>query len=228
MKAMILAAGAGHRMRPLTNHTPKPLLTVAGEALIDRHIRHLAAAGVVEIVINVSHLGEQIVDHCGDGSRWDVSIFYSKEKEGLETAGGIVNALAALGEQPFLLVNGDVWTDYPFQTLLRSDRNIGDGAHLVFVDSPPQHSHGDFILLPDGQLSFREPNAIGVTYAGIALMSSQFFVGVPSGKSPLLPLLERAIEEGRLTGEHYLGEWVDVGTPARLQELDALISHRGE
>lgn len=225
---MILAAGAGQRMRPLTDHTPKPLLPVAGEPLIDRHIHRLVAAGVVEIVINVSHLGEQIVRHCGDGGRWGISIVYSHEERGLETAGGIINALALLGELPFLVVNGDVWTDYPFQNLLRGGADIGDGAHLVFVDSPEQHSHGDFMLAPNGQLSFRPPNAIGVTYAGIALMSSQFFSGVEPGKRPLRPLLDKAIEEGRLTGEHYRGEWVDVGTPQRLQDLNELISHRGD
>jgi MurNAc alpha-1-phosphate uridylyltransferase len=228
MKAMILAAGAGQRMRPLTDHIPKPLLPVAGESLIDRHIRHLVAAGVEEVVINVSHLGEQIVQHCGDGSRWDIPIVYSYEEHGLETAGGIINALDLLGELPFLLVNGDVWTDYPFQKLLQGTRDIGGGAHLVFVDSPEQHSHGDFILSPNGQLSFRQPNAIGVTYAGMALMSRQFFAGVEPGKRPLRPLFDKAIEEGRLTGEHYGGEWVDVGTPERLEKLNQLISHRGD
>lgn len=226
MKAMILAAGAGERMRPLTNHTPKPLLTVAGIPLIEHHIRRLAEAGVTEIVINVAHLPEKIMDYCGDGSRWGVSIAYSRESTGLETAGGIIRALPLLGVEPFLIVNGDVWTDYPFERLVCREWNLEGGAHLVFVDNPGQHTHGDFILQPNGVLDFRGEDAIGVTYAGVAVYNKAFFKGVAPGKRPLRPLLDQAIKEGRLRGEHYEGVWVDVGTPQRLEELNEAVLSR--
>jgi len=224
MKVMILAAGAGERMRPLTDHTPKPLLSVGGVPLIEHHIRALAGAGITELVINISHLPQQIVAHCGDGSRWGVSIVYSREEVGLETAGGIIKALPLLGDEPFLIVNGDVWTDYPFRDLTDRDWNLKREAHLVFADNPPQHTHGDFMLKPDGLLEFRAQGAIGVTYAGLAVFSPLFFAGFESGKRPLRPLLDLAISEGRLHGEHYRGVWVDVGTPQRLQELNDSVS----
>jgi len=228
LKAMILAAGAGERMRPLTDHTPKPLLEVAGVTMIGRHIARLAEAGVAEIVINVSHLARQIMDYCGDGSRWHVAITYSRESQGLETAGGIVKALPLLGEQPFMIVNADVWTDYPFASLVDRSWRLGKGAHLVFVDSPAQHSYGDYILDPAGLLHLRPEGAIGVTYTGLAVYTSAFFAGVSPGKRPLRPLLDQAIIEGRLTGEHYKGVWVDVGTPERLQALNEMVSHQAQ
>lgn len=140
MRAMILAAGFGERMRPLTKHTPKPLLEVGGVALIEHHLRRLAAAGFDELVINVSHLGQQIIDFCGDGGAWGVQITFSEEDEPLETAGGIIKALPLLGSEPFLVVNGDVWTDYPFELVLSHDLPESGGAHLVLVDNPPPAS----------------------------------------------------------------------------------------
>ena len=223
MKAMILAAGFGERMRPLTEHTPKPLLTVGGVPLIEHHIRRLAAAGFHELVINVSHLGQQIIDFCGDGDRWSVQISFSPEDEPLETAGGIIKALPLLGNEPFLVVNGDVWTDYPFEQLLGRELPEVGGAHLVLVDNPAQHPLGDFGLegdrvrqLPEGQSGF--------TFSGVGLYTPAFFAGVPAGKSPLRPLLDGCISANKLTGEHYAGEWRDIGTPARLEALNAAVN----
>ena len=222
MKAMILAAGFGERMRPLTEHTPKPLLKVGGVALIEHHICRLAAAGFTELVINVSHLGQQIIDFCGDGGVWGVQITFSEEDEPLETAGGIIKALPLLGSKPFLVVNGDVWTDYPFQQMLSRDTPQSGGAHLVLADNPPQHPLGDFGLegkrvrqLPEGETGF--------TFSGIGLYTPEFFEGVPAGKSPLRPLLDRCIVAQKLTGEHYTGEWRDIGTPERLEALNASV-----
>jgi MurNAc alpha-1-phosphate uridylyltransferase len=220
---MILAAGFGERMRPLTEHTPKPLLTVGGVSLIEHHIRRLAVAGFTDLVINVSHLGQQIIDFCGDGSSWGVGITFSAEDEPLETAGGIIKALPLLGNEPFLVVNGDVWTDYPFEQLLGRELPEVGGAHLVLVDNPPQHPLGDFGLegdrvrqLPEGQSGF--------TFSGIGLYTPTFFDGVPAGKSPLRPLLDRCIAANKLTGEHYAGEWRDIGTPERLEALNAAVN----
>lgn len=212
-------------MRPLTDHTPKPLLKVAGVPLIEHHIRRLVEADVSEIVINVCHLAEQIVEYCGDGRRWGVPIVFSRESEALETAGGIVQALPLLGEQPFLVVNGDVWTDYPFAQLLqRGWDHLEKGAHLVLVDNPPQHSRGDFVLRPNGELQFFAEDLCGLTYAGVAVYSVGFFAGLTLGKIPLLPLLEQAISENRLSGEHYQGVWADVGTPERLEALNDVVT----
>ena len=162
MKVMLLAAGVGERMRPLTNHTPKPLLEVGGMPLIEHHIRRLAAIGLHELVINVSHLGQQIMDYCGDGERWGVSIAYSPEPTPLETAGGIIKALKLLGDSPFMVVNGDVWTDYPFERLvdraLDTDNNT---AHLVFVDNPAQHPLGDYTIDASGTVCLKQPDLTG-------------------------------------------------------------------
>lgn len=222
MKAMILAAGFGERMRPLTEHTPKPLLTVGGIPLIENHIYRLADAGFHELVINVSHLGQQIIDFCGDGSRWSVQISFSEEDEPLETAGGIIRALPLLGNDPFLVVNGDVWTDYPFEQLLSRDFPEVGGAHLVMVDNPPQHPLGDFGLEADHVRQLPEGES-GYTFSGIGLYTPTFFDGVPAGKSPLRPLLDRCIAAKKLTGEHYAGEWRDIGTPERLEALNAAV-----
>lgn len=224
MKAMILAAGVGERMRPLTEHTPKPLLRVAGMPLIEHHIRRLAAAGLGELVINVSHLGAQIMDYCGDGSAWGVHIAYSQEDAPLETAGGILKALPLLGEAPFLVVNGDIWTDYPFERMATYALRPDESAHLVMVDNPPQHPTGDFHLDDNGWIRALAPTAVGCTYAGVGVYTAAFFAGVPVGKTPLLPLLDAAIRQGRLGGERYRGQWHDVGTPERLRELDATLS----
>ncbi len=216
---MILAAGLGTRMRPLTDHTPKPLLQVAGKALLAHHIERLVAAGFRELVINVSHLGEQIADYCGDGSSWGAAITLSREPQPLETAGGIQQALPLLGAGPFAVVNGDVWTDYPLAEL--HDSEVAEGeARLVLVDSPPQHPRGDFLLNRAGRIEARPEGVVGLTYSGLGVYSPGFFAGLEPGKMPLRPLLDLAITEGRLTGEHYRGDWEDIGTPQRLQELD--------
>jgi MurNAc alpha-1-phosphate uridylyltransferase len=224
MKAMILAAGVGERMRPLTDHTPKPLLRVAGIPLIEHHIRRLAAAGIRELVVNVSHLGEQIADYCGDGSAWGATITYSPERIPLETAGGILQALPLLGAAPFLVVNGDVWVDYPFEQLAAYSLRRGERAHLVMVANPPQHPAGDFHLDADGWLRVLAPGAVGCTYAGVGLYTPAFFDGLAPGKSPLRPLLDSAIVDGALGGESHAGQWHDVGTPERLRALDAAVS----
>lgn len=223
MKAMILAAGVGDRMRPLTDHTPKPLLTVGGAPLIDYHLRHLGAAGVRDVVINVSHLGSQIEAYCGQGEHWGLSIGYSREEAPLETAGGIHQALSLLGEAPFLVVNGDVWTDYTFGTLLKYQLRDREDARLLLVRNPPQHPLGDFVLGDDGWVGFREVEQEGVTYAGVGVYTPAFFAGMGAGKMPLRPLLDQAIMQRRLGGELYGGRWEDVGTPERLRALDSAL-----
>lgn len=223
MKVMILAAGLGKRMRPLTDHTPKPLLRAGGKALLEHHLLRLAAAGLREVVINVSHLAEQVEDFCGDGSAWGLSIQWSREAQPLETAGGIQRALPLLGEGPFMVVNGDVWTDYPFAQLGRLPPPADGSAHLVLVDNPPQHPLGDFMLDTAGRVLARGASESGFTYAGLGIYTPGFFVGLTPGEYPLRPLLDRAIDEGRLTGEHYPGQWADIGTPERLAALDAAL-----
>ena len=224
MKAMILAAGEGRRMRPLTDRTPKPLLTVAGRPLLEHHILNLKSAGFDELIINASHLGEQITAFCGDGSHWGVSIRVSHEDEPLETAGGIVKALHWLSSDPFLVVNGDVHTDYPF-TRLRNQVLQEASAHLVLVDNPPHHQSGDFVLNPEStHIHLPDPHSVAagdtLTFSGVALYHPTFFAGLSEGKWPLKPLFDRAIARGTLTGEHFQGLWVDVGTPERLEALN--------
>lgn len=226
MKAMILAAGVGERMRPLTDHTPKPLLCVAGMPLIEHLIRRLAVAGIRELVVNISHLGEQIVEYCGDGSAWGVAIAYSPEQSPLETAGGILEALPLLGAAPFLVVNADIWIDYPFERLATYSPRPDESARLVMVGNPPQHPAGDFHLDDDGWLRVLAPGAVGCTYAGVGLFTPAFFGGVSSGKRPLRPLLDAAIARGALGGERYPGQWQDVGTPERLRLLDEAVRAR--
>jgi MurNAc alpha-1-phosphate uridylyltransferase len=218
MKAFILAAGRGERMRPLTDHTPKPLLPVGGKPLIAWHLERLAAAGFTEVVINHAHLGEKIEGALGDGSQWGLRIRYSPEPPGaLETAGGIANALPLLGDEPFLVVNGDIWCDWDFA---RARRLTATGAHLVMVANPAHHAGGDFSL--DGERITFARGEETLTYAGIAVFSPSFFADVPRGSvMKLYPLLAAAITAGTLTGERFDGRWVDVGTPQRLAELDA-------
>lgn len=227
MKVMILAAGLGERMRPLTDHTPKPLLTAGGTPLIGHHLQRLAAAGFRDAVINVSHLAQQIVDYCGDGGRWGMQITYSPEDTPLETAGGIQRALPLLGGTPFLVVNGDIWIDFPFARLRELALRPGERARLVLVDNPPQHPLGDFLLDGDGWVREREPAAAGLTYAGVGVYSPALFDAVPPGKLPLRPLLDAAIREGALGGVHHAGRWADVGTPERLAALDAALASGG-
>lgn len=214
-------------MRPLTDHTPKPLLRVAGVPLIEHHIRRLAAAGLRDIVINVSHLGQQVSDYCGDGGRWGVSITYSPEDTALETAGGIIQALPLLGDSPFLVVNGDIWTDYPFERLAVLALRPRESAHLVMVGNPPQHPMGDF-QLDDACWVRVLTEGVGWTYAGVGVYTAVFFSGTAPGKLALRPLLDATIEQGRLGGEVYTGQWQDVGTPERLAALDLEVSGKSE
>ena len=219
MKAMILAAGKGERMRPLTLTTPKPLVQAAGVPLIEYHLHALAAAGFNEIVINHAWLGQQIEDHLGDGSRFGLSIQYSPEGEPLETGGGIFRALSLLGDDAFLVVNGDIWTDYDFSVL---HQPINGLAHLVLADNPPHHPKGDFTLI-DGKVQDGEPDAQTLTYSGIGVLHPQLFDGCSDGAFKLAPLLRNAMAKGEVTGERLKGHWVDVGTYERLAEAEALI-----
>ena len=214
--AMILAAGRGERMRPLTDRVPKPLLRVGGQTLIERHIERLARAGIRRLVVNLSHLGEQIEAFVGDGARWGVSVAYTREPKGaLETGGGILNALPLLGEGCFLVVNGDVWEDVDFAALRCPAESL---AHLVLVDNPDHHPDGDFELA-NGVVALS--GGTRLTFAGIGLFRAGFFADCRPGRFPLRPLLRKAIAAGRVTGEHHRGGWSDVGTPARLSALDA-------
>ena len=223
MKAMILAAGFGERMRPLTEHTPKPLLPVADVPLMEYHVRKLAAAGFRELVVNVSHLAGQIIEYFGAGEQWGLSIAYSREEAPLETAGGIHRALPLLGDQPFLVVNGDIWVDYDFSQLLGYRFKSWETAHLVMVNNPPQHPLGDFCLGRGGEVEYRPDGATGFTYAGIGVFDSRFFGAMAPGKLALRPLLDAAIAKGALGAEYHPGQWADVGTPERLAQLDAMI-----
>ncbi len=220
MRAMILAAGRGERMRPLTDHTPKPLLQAGGKPLIVWHIERLVHAGITDLVINHAHLGKQIEEALGDGSRFGARIQYSDEGTALETAGGIAFALHLLGEQPFAVVNGDVYCDYDFSHLpsrAAALANSNDMAHLVLVDNPEHNLKGDFGL-HGGRITDTPPK---LTFSGIGLYKPQLFAGIQRGsKAPLAPLLREQIAQGRVGGEHHRGVWVDVGTPQRLDELD--------
>jgi MurNAc alpha-1-phosphate uridylyltransferase len=222
MKAMILAAGRGERMRPLTDNTPKPLLQVGGKPLIVWHLENLASAGIKEIVINHAHLGEQIVTALGNGQRWGVSIQYSAEETALETAGGIANALPLLGEDFFLVVNGDIFTDMCF-TNCRQQADIMQQqnrlAHLYLVDNPPQHAQGDFSL-NNGLIEAEGPSKL--TFSGIGIYHPKLFANVEQGQSAkLAPILRAAMLHEQVSGEHFPGEWHDIGTPERLSALDA-------
>lgn len=219
MKAMILAAGKGERLRPLTLHTPKPLIRAGGVPLIEYHLRALAAAGFTEIVINHAWLGQQIEDHLGDGSRFGVSIQYSPEGEPLETGGGIFRALPLLGDEAFVVVNGDIWTDYDFSVL---HQPINGLAHLVLADNPNHHPAGDFTLV-GGQVHDGQPDTPTLTYSGIAVLHPQLFDGCTAGAFKLAPLLRRAMADGQVSGERLNGRWVDVGTHERLAEVETLI-----
>lgn len=223
MKAMILAAGRGERMRPLSDCIPKPLLRLVGKPLIQIQVEKLVAADITDLVINLSHLGEQVEAFLGDGSKWGCRINYSREPEGaLETAGGIRQALPLLGERPFLVVNGDVWSDYPLKQLARRSLEEQTRAHLVMVDNPSQHSGGDFVLLaPEGRLCLaQEDSPYTLTYSGIALVCPRLVSALKPGRLPLRPVLDAAIADQRITAEHHRGEWEDVGTAERLQLLD--------
>lgn len=204
MKAMLLAAGRGERMRPLTDHTPKPLLKVAGKPLIEYHLEALATAGIQEVVINTAHLPHLFPKTLGDGKRFGLTIHYSQEPEGaLETGGGIVKALPLLGKEPFLVINSDIFTDYPFKKL-----KLSDDAHIVLVPNPPHHPQGDYPLLNNGPC---------FTFSGIGIYSREFFKGVNETRFSLTKLLNK---KNRITRELYQGVWMDIGTPERLKELE--------
>ena len=224
MKVLLLAAGRGERMRPLTDRTPKPLLEVGGKPLIVWHIENLVRAGIRELVINHAHLGAQIEASLGDGNQFGAHIQYSSEGKALETAGGIAYALPLLGSEPFAVINSDIFCDYDFAQLLTHANKLktdGDTAYLVLVNNPPQHPNGDFHLhngriIPTGDLKF--------TFSGIGLYQPALFKGIPRGSiAPLAPLLRAQVALGKVSGEHHQGFWADVGTPQRLAELDSQV-----
>lgn len=227
---MILAAGLGERMRPLTERTPKPLLEAGGKPLIVWQIERLKAAGFTDLVINHAHLGAQIENFLGDGATYGVAIRYSDEGQPLETAGGIAYALRLLGARPFMVTNADIHTDYDYSRLHGVLDAMADDpewlAHLVLVDNPPHHLGGDFALIEGrvydpARLVLR---ASPLTFSGIACYQAELFADVtPGNKAKLAPLLQAAMAQGRVTGEHHLGAWMDVGTPERLHALDAAL-----
>ena len=215
MRAMILAAGRGERMSPLTDSTPKPLLKIGGKPLIVWHLERLADAGFRDVVVNHAHLGTQIESVLGNGAEWGLCIQYSPEKVALETAGGIANALHLLGSAPFLVVNGDTFTDIDFADIHLATPNL---AHLVMVDNPPQHPNGDFAL-HDCRLSEKgEPK---LTFSGVGVYHPALFKElVPGQPAKLAPLLKAAMAQGLVTAQHHQGQWHDIGTPERLHQID--------
>ena len=223
MKVMMLAAGKGERLRPLTERIPKPLVEVAGKPLVIWHLERLVAAGLTDIVLNVSHLAERIVERLGDGARFGAALRYSREAEPLETAGGIAKALPLLGEAPFLLVNADIYCEVDFAAL--GARQLGARlAHLVLVPNPPHRPQGDFSLAGGLVGNTGEPR---YTYAGVAVVAPQLVAALPPGeKAPLAPLLRSAAERRAISGELYAGLWQDVGTLERLRELEMTLATR--
>ncbi len=226
MRGMILAAGLGTRMRPLTLTTPKPLIKVAGKALIEYHIERLVAGGIQELVINHAWLGEQLETALGNGEPYGASIVYSTESEPLETGGGIFQALPQVSPQGdvFAVINGDVFTDYPTELLLAAQSRLevsGALAHLVMVDNPEHNPAGDFTLA-DGQVN--EGSEGRLTFSGISVLSPRLFTACQPGKFALAPLLREAMSQGLATGEHYSGYWRDIGTIERLQAVEADLS----
>lgn len=220
-RAMVLAAGRGERMRPLTDSCPKPLVQVAGKPLIEYHLEGLARAGIREVVINLSWLGEQIRDRLGEGGRFGMSLHYSQEGyPALETGGGIYRALPLLGEEPFLLVNADVYCPFDFSSL---ELEEGDLAQLVMVPNPSHHPRGDFVL-DNGRMHAGDGQRL--TFSGISVLHPDLFRGCSDGAFPLAPLLVSAMESARVSGRIHQGLWSDVGTPERLAELEATLKRR--
>jgi len=220
-RAMVLAAGRGERMRPLTDACPKPLLRVAGRPLIEYHLEGLARAGIQDVVINLSWLGEQIREHLGDGERFGMVLQYSPEGyPALETGGGIFRALPLLGEDPFLLVNADVYCPFDFSSLGLDE---GDLAALVMVPNPAHHPRGDFVL-EQGRVHTGDDRRL--TFSGISVLHPDLFQGCSDGAFPLAPLLVSAMNKGRVAGKVHHGLWSDVGTPERLAQLEALLNRR--
>ena len=220
---MILAAGRGERMRPLTDETPKPLLKVAGKMLIEYHLEKLKAAHITEVIINHAWLGEKIERALGDGSRYGLNIHYSAETEALETAGGILNALPLLSNDKadaFIVINADIFCDYDLKNLPSSLSNL---AHLVLVNNPPQHLHGDFVLTQSGLVEAEGEDKL--TFSGIGVYHPDLFKGCSQGKQALAPLLRNAMQQHQVSGESYQGVWHDIGTPERLTELDLYLKN---
>lgn len=223
MKVMLLAAGEGRRMLPLTAHSPKPLLKAGGRSLIEHQILKLRNAGFRDFVINHAWLGAQLQSALGDGRQWDIHIQWSAEEQPLETAGGIMRALPLLGEEPFAVVNADIWTDYPYERLLRG-LPAGRQAALVLVDNPAHHQEGDFVLRPDAAVQPRAASDDSAhTFSGIAVYHPALFAELSEQVWPLRPLLLQAMQAGLVCGELYHGCWMDIGTPERLQALDTLL-----
>lgn len=220
MRAMILAAGRGERMRPLTDTMPKPLLKVAGKMLIEYHLEKLKAAQVTDVVINHAWLGEKLEQALGDGSRYGLNITYSAENEALETAGGIVNALPLLGNTPFIVINSDIFCDVDFSTLLAP---ISGLAHLVLVDNPEHNPEGDFAFSDSGSVSQTGENKL--TFSGIGIYHPDLFKNKANEKLALAPVLREAMDQHFVTGSHYQGMWHDIGTPERLNELDLYLKN---
>lgn len=225
MRAMILAAGRGERMRPLTERLPKPLLPVAGKPLVARLVERLVSCGITDIVINVSHLGELIQHALGDGTALGARIAYSHEHDALETAGGIAAAMPLLGQAPFIVVNGDVYSDFDFRRLGQRAGGLsvaGPLAHLVLVDNPAHHPEGDFCL--DGGM-IAERDGTRFTFSGMGVYHPALFLPVASGaKYQLATLLRGPIAARRVSGEHHAGMWIDVGTPERLARLEGMLT----
>ncbi|MDH5710489.1 MAG: nucleotidyltransferase family protein [Gammaproteobacteria bacterium] len=216
MKAMILAAGRGERLRPLTDNTPKPLLKVGKQSLIEYHLHKLAQTSIKEVVINVAWLGTQIQQALGNGKKYGLNIHYSDEgTQALETAGGIIKALPLLGDEPFLIINGDIFTDYDFNKLIQT--NITSEAHLVMVENPDHNHKGDFALEGSWLKNNGEPL---YTYSGIGIYSPEFFAGIANGVVALAPILKEKITQQQVSGELFTGAWTDVGTAERLQQLN--------
>ncbi len=222
---MILAAGRGERMRPLTDKIPKPMLEISGKPLIQYHVENLVQAGIVDIVINHAFFGEQIEAHLGNGKALGANIVYSAEgNQPQETAGGIFKALSLLGDKPFVTVNADIWTDFPFQNLLCVSDGLSNGsAYLVLVDNPEHNSKGDFALSDEWVLNQGEPM---LTFSGISVFTPEFFKDCTSGSTPLVPMLRLAISQGRVTGSQYQGRWQDIGTPERLSDLQQSLDNK--
>ena len=223
--AMVLAAGRGERMRPLTDRTPKPLLRIGDKSLIEHHIVKLATAGFRRVVVNYAHLGKQIEAALGNGSRWDIEICFSAEREALETAGGIANALGLIAEDAFAVVNGDVYSDYDYAGLYTATSRLENCAnriaHLILVDNPDHHQAGDFAL-DSGVVQVGATDRL--TFSGLAVYRSALFKSIrPGERRPLAPLLQEQIRASRVSGEHFRGRWGDIGTPERLATINSLL-----
>lgn len=216
MRAMILAAGRGERLRPLTDTLPKPLVEIGGKPLIEHHLESLAAAGFREVIINQGHLGDLLREALGDGARWGITIHWSNEQpEALETGGGIFKALPLLGRSPFLVVNGDIWTAFPYARLraVKCDR-----AHLVMVPNPAHNPDGDFQLL-GAVLKKKQEGTATATFSGLGVYHPRLFDGCQPGKFSVVPLLKTAMQDHLVTGELYRGGWSDIGTRGRLESM---------